>query len=472
MKDNQEKVIKLINKIDELFDYYDIDDIIMSDDYDNNLKIFSNYLDMLFKDGLNNEMLDIISKIDKKEIFYVIKVDEFKNNELRKEIVEYIDNIPLYMDYDLIKKYIKNNYKLAKYVKNQELLLELVDINELVILLLDSKYLTNDFIIKYMKKTNFITEVFLGLHGTNNNIYRYSMHYSNDVDINELLFNQIKDYLEKDVYQYLKASDLVKTNRNINKLVVSINPKFSVYMDNLEYIDCVLPIWKDDYYIMDEAYYDYKNNKVDYKISTYYNIYEAFAKIIYDNFYYSYNIDNHHMHNHNIEEVIRDLYNYPETFEIHEDEEYLFSKQELRYLKRLKNFLNIIGLKDIKKYDRDYLFERARNKKLKKILEYSLINLEYSNLIKERKIDKFILKYYEWGFNNNKYLLVDKDDYLCLIKVKKEQLKFNKIDESMIDYKLLGFNNLNDYKNDLKKKYEIKDNDYIVLATITEIEDL
>ena len=417
MVDNQEKVIKLVNKIEELFNYFDIDDVILSDNYDNNLKIFSEYLNDLFKDGLNNELLDMISKIDKKDIFYVTKVDEFKNNNIRKKIVEYIDNLPLYMDYDLIKKYIKDNYKLAKYVKNQELLLELVDINE-------------------------------------------------------LLIKQVKKYLEEDVYQYLKASDLVKTNRNINKLVVSINSKFSVYMDNLEYIDCVLPIWKDDYYIMDEAYYDYKNNKVDYKIRTYYNIYEAFGNIIYDNFYYSYNIDNHHMHNHNIEEVIRDLYNYPETFEIHEDEEYLFSKQELRYLKRLKNLLNIIGLKDIKKYDRDYLFKRARNKKLKKILEYRRLNLEFANLIKDRKIDKFILKFNDWDFNNNKYLLVNKDDYLCIIKVKKEKLKLNETNESMIDYKLLEFNNFNDYKNDLKKKYELEDDDYIVLATITEIEDL
>lgn len=85
MLDNQEKVIKLINKIDELFDYFDIDDVLLSDNYDNNLKIFSEYLNDLFKDGLNNELLDMISKIDKKDIFYVIKVDEFKNNKLRKK---------------------------------------------------------------------------------------------------------------------------------------------------------------------------------------------------------------------------------------------------------------------------------------------------------------------------------------------------------------------------------------------------
>lgn len=445
----------------------------MTDNYDNNLIIFSKYLNDLFKDGLNNELLDMISKIDKKDIFYVTKVDEFNNNKLRKEIVEYMDNLPLYMDYDLIKKYIKDNYKLAKYVKNQELLLELVDINELVILLLDSKYLTNDFIIKHMKKSNFITEVFLGLHGTNNNIYRYSMHYSNNIEINELLYKQIKKYLEEDIYQYLKASDLVKTNRDINKLVVSINPKYSVYMDNLEYIDCVLPIWKDDFYIMDEAYYDYKNNKVDYKINTYYNIYEAFSKIIYDNFYYSYNIDNHHMHNHNIEEVIRDLYNYPETFTILEDEEFLFSKQELRYLKRLKNFLNIIGLKDIKKYDRDYLFERARNKKLKKILEYRRLNLEFANKIKDRKIDKFILKYYEIIHSNinGKYMLFDDNyNFICLLKTKREIIKFKDLKD--IDYKLYGFKSFNAYKLYLKRDLEVNEEDNIVIENVIDIECL
>lgn len=42
----------------------------------------------------------------------------------------------------------------------------------------------------------------------------------------------------------------------------------------------------------------------------------------------------------------------------------------------------------------------------------------------------------------------------------------------MIDYKLFDFNTFNDYKNDLKKKYEIEDDDYIELVTIVEIEDL
>lgn len=47
---NQEKVIKLINTIEQLFDYFDIDDVIMTDDYSENLVIFSNKLNEIFKD--------------------------------------------------------------------------------------------------------------------------------------------------------------------------------------------------------------------------------------------------------------------------------------------------------------------------------------------------------------------------------------------------------------------------------------
>lgn len=278
MLDNQEKIIKLINKIEELFDYFDIDDVILTDNYNNNLKIFSDYLNDLFNDGLTNELLDMISKLDKKDIFYITKVDEYKNNNIRKQIVEYLDNIPLYMDYNLIKNYIKDNYKLANYVNNKELLLELADINEQVILILDSKYLTHDFVIKYMNKSDFITEIFLGMHGTNNNLYKYSMYYKDNEEINRLLFKQVKDYLEQDIFKYLKASDLVKTNRDINKLVVKIDSRFKDNIKNYEYIDCVLPVINENEIILDEAYVDLKDNKVKYYLTSYNSLYKSLVK--------------------------------------------------------------------------------------------------------------------------------------------------------------------------------------------------
>lgn len=229
MKD-QEKVIILINTIEQLFDYIDIDDIIMSNNYDSSLEEFSSKLDEIFKDGLNEELLEMISKIDKIEIFYIEQVEKYKTNKIRRQIVEYLDNEPLYFDYDLIRKYIKENYKLASYIKNKDKQIELLDLNENVLLLMDAKYLTKDLILKKMKKSDFVSEIFLGLHGDDNDIYRFSMFYKDCLEINNLLYEQVEKYLKQDIYRYINASDLVKNNIDIAKLVVSINPKFVYYI--------------------------------------------------------------------------------------------------------------------------------------------------------------------------------------------------------------------------------------------------
>lgn len=228
--ENQEKIIELINTIEELFDYFDIDDIIMTNDYDNNLGIFSNRLNEIFKDELNNELLEMISKIDKNEIFYIEQVEEYKNNKIRKQIVEYLDNTPLYFDYELVKQYIKDNYKLVKYIKDKDNQLELLNLNEKVILLMDVKYLTEELVLNKMKKSNLVTEIFLGMHNKNNNLYQTSMFYRNNKEINNLLYEQSKKYLEQDIYKYINASDLVKNNIEIAKLILKINSKFYHYI--------------------------------------------------------------------------------------------------------------------------------------------------------------------------------------------------------------------------------------------------
>jgi len=227
---NQEKIIELINTIEKLFDYFNIDDIIMSEDYDNNLGIFSNRLNEIFKDGLNNELLEMITKIDKTEIFYIEQVEEYKNNMIRKQIVEYLDNTPLYFDYELVKKHIKENYKLAQYIKDKDKLLELLNLNEKIILLMDVKNLTEELVLNQMKKSNLVTEIFLGMHNKDNNLYQTSMFYKNNKEINSLLYNQSKEYLGNDIYKYINASDLVKNNIEIAKLILNIDSKFIHYI--------------------------------------------------------------------------------------------------------------------------------------------------------------------------------------------------------------------------------------------------
>lgn len=227
---NQEKIIKLINLIEELFGDTYIDNIDATEYYDNDLVKFSHKLAEIFDGELNNELLEMISMLDKKEIFYIEKVDEYKNNKIRKQIVEYLESKILYLDFELIKKYIEINYKLAKYVKDKQKVLELLDINEKVILIIDIKYLTNELILERMKKSTLITEIFLGMYGRDNDLYGISMFYKNNKEINKLLYEQAKDYLIKDIYQYVNSSELVRNNIEIAKLVMKINSKFVHYI--------------------------------------------------------------------------------------------------------------------------------------------------------------------------------------------------------------------------------------------------
>ena len=228
--ENQEKVIKLIIIIEQLFDYFDVDDIIMTSEYDNNLEIFSDKLIEIFDEGLTDEILEMISKIEKTEIFYIDKQEKYKNNKIRKQIVEYLDNKPLYFDYELVKKHIKENYKLANYIKDKDKLLELLELNEKVILVMDCKYLTEELILKQMKKSNLIKQIFLGMYDENN-IYNYSMFYKNNTDINNLLYEQSIKYLKEDIYKIVKSSELVKCNKDILQFVLNNYPKFYSYMN-------------------------------------------------------------------------------------------------------------------------------------------------------------------------------------------------------------------------------------------------
>ena len=227
--DNQKIMIKLINEIDNIIsDIYDLDDLLLPESVEN-LNEFSRKIDEIFINGLNDELLQMINKIEYKDIFLVHN-GEFKNNKNRKMIEEYIlNNDKLYLDYDLIKENIKDNYKLVKYVKDKSKLCELVNLNEKVLLLLDGKYLTEELVENEINKSDFISEVFLGIYGSDNDLFKYSSYYKNIKNIDKILFEQLKDILKSDPYKFIKSSDIIKENKKIIELVTSIDSRLNVY---------------------------------------------------------------------------------------------------------------------------------------------------------------------------------------------------------------------------------------------------
>lgn len=228
--DNQKIMIKLINEIDNIIsDIYDLDDLLLPESV-GTLNEFSRKIDEILINGLNDELLQMINKLEYKGIFLVHN-GEFKNNKNRKIIEEYIlNNDKLYLDYDLIKENIKDNYKLVKYVKDKSKLFELVNLNEKVLLLLDGKYLTEELVENEINKSDFISKVFLGIYGSDNDLFKYSSYYKNIKNIDEILFEQLKDILKSYPYKFIKSSDIIKENKKIIELVTSIDSRLNSYV--------------------------------------------------------------------------------------------------------------------------------------------------------------------------------------------------------------------------------------------------
>ena len=70
-KDNQEKILNLINEIDKIVEDDFFEDILIEDEYFDILDNFSDRLLEIFKDGLNEDILNMILKLENKNIFKI-----------------------------------------------------------------------------------------------------------------------------------------------------------------------------------------------------------------------------------------------------------------------------------------------------------------------------------------------------------------------------------------------------------------
>lgn len=159
--ENQMKIIKLINEIDNLLkDDYFFDEVYF-ENFEDQFQIFSQKLNQIFEDGLNEELLQIINQLKYKEIFRIPICKDYIQNKIRIEIEEYLNyHDQLYLNYDLIQKNIKDNYKLVLYLKDKSKVVKLIDMNEKVLLLMDGKYATKELIEKQLKKVILLVKYF------------------------------------------------------------------------------------------------------------------------------------------------------------------------------------------------------------------------------------------------------------------------------------------------------------------------
>ena len=167
-------------------------------------------------------------------------------------------------------------------------------------------------------------------------------------------------------------------------------------------------------------FYDDDRNTIEYvsfndgELNVDYNLLDALGNLSYTNLYYSFSIMNRHSHGHSFEDVLMNLYNYPETFNISSEEEIYYSKQELEYIRRVQKFLLFIKLKDRTEIE----VNRFNNKVYDKYAYASI------HSYKDKTIESFINKtrnfvviipydisvYENYNIEGRKELVVDNND--------------------------------------------------------------
>jgi hypothetical protein len=199
---------------------------------------------------------------------------------------------------------------------------------------------------------------------------------------------------------------------------------------------------------------------------------DALAHVAYTSFYYSYTCGHFtwgigekpkyvvgHVHAHLFEEVVRDLYDFPESFSISKDEEGCFSRQELEYLRRVQKYLLFIGLKDIKTLKPSV--SRYRNKKHEK---YSSVPIRICN---NKTIKDFLSGKRNFGVITPDDLSYYEDNP-DLLNYQYEELLVDQEDNFIMHIKHT-YSEIKEYK-DIKNVYknaELKDTDKVVVEHFT-----
>lgn len=273
IKDKYELFLKLILKIeaayqlffyDEFNDYYlCLDEIMILID---ELKLNNN--DLCYLKNINHQIF-----IDRKYFN-----NKFENNKHRLFIEKNINNCnekKLNFDFDLIKKYITNNYYIFNFLDNpsEKEIEELAILNPNVLYLvlkINNKMLLN--VLKRNYKASAILDGYIVLDcidASSDQFYVDDYAYKNSYitknktkflknkNIYNLYINCLKKYLSDNVLNYIHLSSCARNSIELAKYALSINPKLLVYTgddikNNKEIMKDMIKIDKNNTYYLGE----------------------------------------------------------------------------------------------------------------------------------------------------------------------------------------------------------------------------
>ncbi len=273
IKDKYELFLKLILKIEAAYQLFFYDEF---NDYYLCLDEIMILLDEL---ELNNNDLCYLKNINH-QIFIDRKYfnNKFENNKHRLFIEKNINNCnekKLNFDFDLIKKYITNNYYIFNFLDNpsEKEIEELAILNPNVLYLvlkINNKMLLN--VLKRNYKASAILDGYIVLDcidASSDQFYVDDYAYKDSYitknktkflknkNIYNLYINCLKKYLSDNVLNYIHLSSCARNSIELAKYVLSINPKLLVYTgddikNNKEIMNDMIKIDKNNTYYLGE----------------------------------------------------------------------------------------------------------------------------------------------------------------------------------------------------------------------------
>ena len=129
------------------------------------------------------------------------------------------------------------------------------------------------------------------------------------------------------------------------------------------------PVWDEERKVLEYVYYDNsvleaEENSIDTGVRVDRSIVNSLGDIAYVNLFYTFTSKYFtkektedefveqigKTHAHSFEEVVRNLYDFPESFRIKKEDVEHYSRQQLLYLRRVQKYLLFLGMKDIEAY--------------------------------------------------------------------------------------------------------------------------
>lgn len=211
--------------------------------------------------------------------------------------------------------------------------------------------------------------------------------------------------------------------------------------------DLPYPKWEHDklnYYV---TVSDFEGKEFNIKEN---NLYNALSEVISYSLYFSFNIGKKHSHEHEFDDVIKNLYLYPESFNLNDEDKKCYSSEELKYLEHLQKFLLFIGRKDSNKITANLCNnERARLFKNTRKLYFS--DEKCKVLLKGKSIN---LNLYSDKENLDIILLNKNGDILGLLNATFiENKSIESLKETDINYDFYGYDNFKSFKERLQNSY-------------------